>query len=228
MSANHGGHRPESPRPRARCRMATPPPWVSGLVLLLALAAVVLGAAAAKRLLIDSTHLELRPKFIRPCEGEPDNALQAIDVTYEMRGRTTVVFNLDINMSRTADKWTKGFTVIERCDETVSEATCKVYRVIETNDVCGYFMNPTMPWVKLIESVQPKLSCPIPKGTYRVSNGTLAIDLLSAVSGPLRLEGYVWRARPHCVDDQGSTPFCLDTAGELFRVRNHPKDTILG
>ncbi|XP_052126445.1 uncharacterized protein LOC113206780 [Frankliniella occidentalis] len=202
---------------RAPCRMATP--RVSGLLPLLAV--LVLGASAARRL-TDSTHLELRPVHIQPCVGDFDNALKSLDVAFEMRGRTSVVFNVNMTVSRSVDRWVKGYSIIEKCDQTVSADTCTTFRVFESGDLCGMFMNRAMPWAKIVDSVTPKMGCPINKGTYRLTNGTLSMDLLNAMSSTLRLEGPVWRARSHCVDPRGDVQFCMDTAGELFRVRNRP------
>ncbi|XP_052131983.1 uncharacterized protein LOC127751854 [Frankliniella occidentalis] len=202
--------------------MATTP-RVRGLVPVLApLAALVLCASAARRI-TDSTYLVLRPKFVRPCEGEPDNAMKSVDVTSEMRGRTTVVFHANMTFTRTADKWHKGYCAVEKCDQTVSAATCKFYRPIETPEICSYMMNPAMPWFKIVDSVQPKLSCPIAKGTYKLSNGTVSMDLVSAASGTLRLEGPIWRGRCHIVNSRGVLQFCIDAATDLFRVRKRPK-----
>ncbi|XP_052131981.1 uncharacterized protein LOC113206781 isoform X6 [Frankliniella occidentalis] len=224
MSTMQGGHHRTllnglAPEP-ARCSMAIP-----GLVPLLL--TVVLGAVAARRR-ANSTYLEFRPRFLRPCVGERDNALVAMDVTtatYEKRGRTTVVFSVNMTYSRTADQWYKGVGVIEKCDQIVSAATCRVFRVLETKDICGLMMNPAMPWFKIVEDVQPKLSCPITEGSYTLSNGRMSLDLLSALSGTLQLEGPVWRLRGHIVNSRGALQFCMDAAGELFRVRKRRKKT---
>ncbi|XP_052131980.1 uncharacterized protein LOC113206781 isoform X5 [Frankliniella occidentalis] len=177
----------------ARCRMATTP-WVSRMAPLLT--ALVLCASAARRI-TDGTHLELRPRYIRPCADDRNNAV----------------------------RWSKGTAAFEKCDQAGSSATCTTYKEIESNDICGYMLNPAMPWARVVDSVHPKLSCPITEGTYTLSNGTLSMDLINSLSSALalRLEGYIWRARTRSVDSHGDTHLCIDSAGEFFRVRNRPK-----
>ncbi|XP_052131978.1 uncharacterized protein LOC113206781 isoform X3 [Frankliniella occidentalis] len=203
----------------ARCRMATTP-WVSRMAPLLT--ALVLCASAARRI-TDGTHLELRPRYIRPCADDRNNAVRSVQVSFEMRGRTTVVFNVNGSVARSVDRWSKGTAAFEKCDQAGSSATCTTYKEIESNDICGYMLNPAMPWARVVDSVHPKLSCPITEGTYTLSNGTLSMDLINSLSSVLRLEGYIWRAHTRTVDSRGDTHLCVDSAGEFFRVRNRPK-----
>ncbi|XP_052131982.1 uncharacterized protein LOC113206781 isoform X7 [Frankliniella occidentalis] len=198
--------------------MATP--RLRGLVPLLAVLALCV-VAARKR--TDGTHLELRPRYIRPCAGDRNNAVRSVHVAFEMRGRTSVVFNVNGSIARSVDSWSKGIAAVEKCDQAASSATCTTYKEIVSNDVCGSMLNPIMPWASVIDSVQPKLSCPITEGTYTLSNGTLSMDLINSLSSVLRLEGYIWRAHTRTVDSRGDTHLCVDSAGEFFRVRNRPK-----
>ncbi|XP_052131302.1 uncharacterized protein LOC127751585 [Frankliniella occidentalis] len=183
------------------------------------LAVLVLSSARRSH---DKTHLEVRPTFIRPCKIN-NNAVKAADAVFAMRGRTTVVFHLNVTVSRSVARWSKSTAVIEQCDQTVSAATCSTFRTFEFHDICAVMMSAAMPWARVLASIRPKMSCPVTKGKYTLSNGSLAMDLLNAVSGPLRLEGFVWRALSQAVDSRGDPHICLDSAGEFFRVRNRPK-----
>ncbi|XP_026276663.1 uncharacterized protein LOC113205310 [Frankliniella occidentalis] len=184
------------------------------------LAMLVLGSAARKS--YDKTHLELRPAFIRPCDLD-HNAIKAVAVALEWRGRTTVVFHLNVTINRSVEKWPRGIIVVEQCDQAVSAATCSTFRTFEFHDICILMMSAAMPWAPIVASFQPKMSCPITKGEYKLANGTLAMDLLNTMSGPLRLEGPVWRSRLTAIDSRGDPHICADAAGEFFRVRNRPK-----
>ncbi|KAE8738131.1 hypothetical protein FOCC_FOCC016412 [Frankliniella occidentalis] len=170
------------------------------------LAMLVLGSAARKS--YDKTHLELRPAFIRPCDLD-HNAIKAVAVALEWRGRTTVVFHLNVTINRSVEKWPRGIIVVEQCDQAVSAATCSTFRTFEFHDICILMMSAAMPWA--------------PIGEYKLANGTLAMDLLNTMSGPLRLEGPVWRSRLTAIDSRGDPHICADAAGEFFRVRNRPK-----
>ncbi|KAK3927383.1 Protein roadkill [Frankliniella fusca] len=178
------------------------------------------GAAAART--AGGTHLEVRPRFIRPCQGDHTNAISDVDVTYEFRGRTSVVMMANLTVTRSAERYTKGRVLIEQCDERVSASTCTPFRTFESAEVCGLMMNPAMPWSKVVTDVQPRVTCPMSPGNYHLSNGTISMELLNTVSATLRLEGYVWRFRGKTLDEHGDTHLCIDLAGEFFRVRNRP------
>ncbi|XP_058056418.1 uncharacterized protein LOC131207804 [Anopheles bellator] len=105
-----------------------------------------------------------------------------------------------------------------RC--TTNLQNCQKYNALQITKICSFLADTNSFWSPFVQSVQPRLRCPIQPNTYFFKDSTF--DLSFFTSFPL--EGYTWQTTMKLLST-GYTPkrevFCFACQATLIRGRRN-------
>ncbi|XP_049817699.1 uncharacterized protein LOC126264316 [Aethina tumida] len=131
------------------------------------------------------------------CPGYEKAPIIWRDVNFQTINRTFYL-NGKILVRRGIQNGLKLDLSLRRCQSRDALATCEDYQGIHLNRLCAFIHKDHTPWAPLVALIKPRIACPLQKGAYSLTNGTIDGKALFA-NWPFA--DYYWKTTVKVLDE---------------------------